>query len=93
MAQHHIAITDDFVKKTKSREAHRVGIIHTDMKPADSIEKCAHLLRSNPRNIMYFDPETRKHVKHECPEVIVDGHRDAKFAYIRDQFELVFHLF
>lgn len=86
LAQHHIALTEDFRQKARTREAHRVGIIHTDMKPADSIEKCATLLRSNPRSVMYFDPENR-HARHECPQVLVEGHRDAKFAYIRDQFE------
>ena len=87
LAQHHIALAEDYKKKARTREAHRVGIIHTDLKLADSIEKCANLLRSNPQSVLYFDPSEQKHVKHDCPRVIIDGHREAQFAYIRDQFE------
>ena len=91
LAEHHIALTEDFLRSKNKALSKRtdnkdhVGIINTELRPKDCIESCANLLRANPRNVVFSDPDTS--VQMNCPEVIIDGHVDTKFAYIRDQFE------
>ena len=83
LAEHHIAITDDFVNQKRRKDTQtRVGIITTDLKPRDAIEKCAALLEEAPAGAVLADAESAIR-----PKIIVDGHLDAKFAYIRDQLE------
>ncbi len=94
LAEHHIALTDDFIKgSSKGRPARgyltrnastHVGIIQTELSPKASIERCVDLLRKNPSSAVYRDAETPDAV---CPRVVVDGHVDTTFAYIREQFE------
>lgn len=94
LAEHHIALTEDFLRSSskdsnpsrKSRTPH-VGIINTELSPRRSIEKCAELLQTSPLNVVFADPECAVEMGLECPRVVVDGHIDTKFAYIRDQFE------
>jgi len=100
LAEHHIALTDDFIKGsskgrpgrgylTRNASTH-VGIIQTELSPKASIERCVDLLRKNPSSAVYRDAETPDAV---CPRVVVDGHVDTTFAYIREQFEyIVFEL-
>lgn len=97
LAEHHIALTDDFVKgSTKGRTGRgaltrnastRVGIIQTELSPKASIERCVDLLRKNPSSVIYRDAGTPGPSKVVCPHVVVDGHVDTTFAYIREQFE------
>ncbi|PAV20924.1 alpha-ketoacid dehydrogenase kinase [Pyrrhoderma noxium] len=93
LAEHHIALTEDFLRSKNKATSKRtdnkdhVGIINTELRPKDCIENCANVLRANPRNVVFSDPDTS--VQMNCPEVIIDGHVDTKFAYIRDQFEYI----
>ena len=83
LAEHHIAITDDFVNQKRRKDGPtRVGIISTDLRPKDAIEKCASLLDEAPSSAVLADPASTAR-----PRIVIEGHHDAKFAYIRDQLE------
>lgn len=83
LAEHHIALTDDFVnQKRRTDAATRVGIISTDLKPKDAILKCARLLDEAPAGAVLPDARSTSR-----PRVTIDGHLETKFAYIRDQLE------
>jgi pyruvate dehydrogenase kinase 2/3/4 len=86
LAEHHVALTKSLGKNSfNSPEDPHVGIIYTALNLKASIDKCVKLLRNRPQNAV--------NDKGECvsnrgwPEVIVDGHLDAKFAYIREHLE------
>lgn len=90
--EHHITVTEDFLQnndKSQSRKhsdsSARVGIITTDLKPKDSIERCIELLEVAPRQVLLVDPEKKSDER--LPRIVINGHLDTKFAYIRDQFE------
>jgi pyruvate dehydrogenase kinase 2/3/4 len=84
LCEHHIALTEIFNKRRQedSDEA-QVGIIFTGMDVKRSIEKCAMLLSQKPGNL----DGRQFNEKGKWPEVIVDGHLDTKFRYIREHFE------
>ncbi|KLO14956.1 alpha-ketoacid dehydrogenase kinase [Schizopora paradoxa] len=99
LAEHHIALTEDFIKgSTKGRPGRgaltrnastHVGIIQTELSPKASIERCVDLLRKYPSSVIYRDPENPDSKNVPCPRVVVDGHVDTTFAYIREQFEYI----
>ncbi|KAH8118303.1 alpha-ketoacid dehydrogenase kinase [Phellopilus nigrolimitatus] len=97
LAEHHIALTEEFLRvkrdsdtvKGHTRSSPHVGIIDTELKPKDIIENCAELLRLSPRGVVYADPEKVADAEVEFPLIVVDGHLDTKFAYIRDQLEYI----
>lgn len=88
LAEHQIALTNEFTKGRTQNPSTHVGIIETELNPRKSIEHCVNVLNTSPRSVLYRDatsaPDDRP-VK--CPRVIVDGHVDTTFAYIREQFE------
>ncbi|KAL1747237.1 branched-chain alpha-ketoacid dehydrogenase [Schizophyllum fasciatum] len=76
LAEHHIALTNNFNgHRLYARDPH-VGVIFTGLSVARSVEHCAKLLRRRPS-------------ERGWPEVRVDGHMDTKFAYIREHLEYV----
>ena len=83
LAEHHLALTDDFVNQKKRKDsATRVGIINTELMPKEAIEKCARLLEEAPSWAVLADANSASR-----PKIVIEGHLDAKFAYIRDQLE------
>ena len=91
LIEHHITVTEDFLaakekslSRRESESSSRVGIITTDLRPKDSIERCIELLRLAPPR-MLSDPEKGEYER--LPHIRINGHLDTKFAYIRDQFE------
>lgn len=83
LAEHHLAITGDFVNQKRRKDTQtRVGIITTDLKPKDAIDKCATLIEAAPPGAVLATAESTSR-----PKIVIDGHLDAKFAYIRDQLE------
>ena len=91
LVEHHIKVTEDYIQSKKNVQSRkhsdtsaRVGIITTDLKPKDCIERCIELLELAPRRVL-FDPD--KNYYEHLPRIIINGHLDTKFAYIRDQFE------
>lgn len=92
LAEHHIALSEIYagMHKESSGEPH-VGIIFTGLNVKRSIERCARLLRERPVWIEdhYGSGEQEGVRGNGWPEVVVDGHVDTKFAYIREHLESV----
>ncbi|KAI5125005.1 hypothetical protein M0805_007429 [Coniferiporia weirii] len=93
LAEHHIALTEDFLKNKETKDrAHagsspHVGIISTELKPKDCIERSVELLSLSPRSVVFAEPGMKADI--QVPQVVINGHLDTKFAYIRDQFEYI----
>lgn len=85
LAEHHVALTKSL--RTNSLEAQdpHVGIIYTALSLKTSFDKCVELLQSRPYWTEDDIEESRSDGR--WPEVIVDGHLDAKFSYIREHLE------
>ncbi|KAH7105664.1 branched-chain alpha-ketoacid dehydrogenase [Auriculariales sp. MPI-PUGE-AT-0066] len=92
LVQHHIALSDALAGRSGDGPPQdHVGIIYTQLSARESIERCAALLRLRPRDI--DDELGNEAVAPVWPEVVVDGHRETKFSYIREHFEyIVFEL-
>ncbi|KAI0750868.1 alpha-ketoacid dehydrogenase kinase [Daedaleopsis nitida] len=93
LAEHHIALTD-FVngRQDSTLEKESVGIICTRLKVKDCIDRCTQYLRARPDNVDE-DILSGPLNKANWSEVVVDGHVDTRFAYIRDHLEyIVFEL-
>lgn len=78
LAEHHLALTKSLGKNSLEAPDPHVGIIYTALNLKTSIDNCAKLLQKQPYTI-------EDDVK--WPEVVVDGHLDAKFSYIREHLE------
>lgn len=79
LVEHHIALSDSFrhQRQESSVSERPVGIIYTGLNVAQSIQKCATLLKERSRSDTLW------------PEVIIHGHLDTKFSYIREHLEFV----
>jgi hypothetical protein len=87
LAEHHLALSDSYngkVEESSTTEQH-VGIIYTGLNVKQSIDKCTKLLkeRSHHTDENYGVPSTH------WPDVIVEGHLDTNFAYIKEHVEFV----
>lgn len=88
LVEHHIALSNSFNGQgNHSLLNGHVGIIHTGLNMKESIDKCTNLLKARPHSILSTGTEGTENVKFECPDVIVEGHLNTKFAYIREHFE------
>ncbi|KAL0949535.1 hypothetical protein HGRIS_009585 [Hohenbuehelia grisea] len=89
LVEHHIALSDIYAGRGRETpgEPH-VGIIFTGLNVRRSIERCARLLRERPFGIEDGVWQTSGGVC-KWPEVIVDGHVDTEFAYIREHLEYI----
>ena len=86
LAEHHIALSKSFSEgKSKANQEPHVGIISTELNIKESIERCARLLAESP----LWSEEAYHHKSPKHPNVIIEGHTDTKFAYIREHFEYV----
>lgn len=87
LAEHHIALSEIHAGRRSHNEAEpHVGIIFTCLHVKRSIEKCAQLLRERPFGIEdHYGESTNE----SWPEVVVDGHIETEFAYIREHLEYV----
>ncbi|EJD53745.1 atypical/PDHK/BCKDK protein kinase, partial [Auricularia subglabra TFB-10046 SS5] len=90
LVQHHIALSQSLAGHDEDGQNH-VGIIYTALNARESVERCAALLRQRPHDI---DEDAAQEMKSAIwPEVIVDGHLETRFSYIREHFEyMVFEL-
>ena len=89
LAEHHVSLTEHFRNINKDGEAEpHVGIIFTGLNVQRSLARCAKLLRQRPLGIEGLAGLRAK----EWPEVIIDGHVDMSFAYIREQLEYVLYV-
>ncbi|KAJ3815498.1 branched-chain alpha-ketoacid dehydrogenase kinase [Lentinula aff. lateritia] len=84
LAQHHIALSENYAGKQKSWEfaEPNVGIITTGLNVKASIEKCANLLRHQSLEAKDAGGNA------EIPaEVVIEGDVDMRFSYIREHLE------
>ncbi|KAI0677540.1 alpha-ketoacid dehydrogenase kinase [Trametes maxima] len=89
LAEHHIALTKFVKSQDRSLQAHEdVGIISTELSVQDSIDRCVRYLRRRPRDVEE-DALTGPLSDADWSEVIVDGHKDTRFAYIREHLEYI----
>jgi pyruvate dehydrogenase kinase 2/3/4 len=85
LVEHHIALTKSLGKNSLEAQDPHVGIIYTALNLKTSVDKCVKLLGNRPYSIVDDTEETRS--DRAWPKVIVDGHLDAKFSYIREHLE------
>lgn len=88
LAEHHIALSEMHAgSHTDSRDDPHVGIIFTGLNVTRSIQRCVKLLRERPASTEDDIPSSK------LPKVIIDGHQDASFSYIKEHLEyIVFEL-
>ena len=90
LAEHHIALSKDY-KARQDGEGGRpdhVGVIYTGLSIRESIERCTQYLRSRAFDVD-SDMPSHSNWSADWSEVIVDGHTDTKFPYIRQHLEYV----
>ena len=63
-----------------------VGIIYTALNVKDSIDRCTSYLRNRPYDVDQ-DGQSGANVTADWSDVIVDGHLDTTFAYIKEHLE------
>ncbi|KAG6836516.1 hypothetical protein H0H93_007193 [Arthromyces matolae] len=84
LAEHHISLSEiqagTHTNGYGSEEPH-VGIIFTGLNVRRSIERCVKLLSARPLENSDGAFPTK------WPEVVIEGHLDTKFAYIREHLE------
>ena len=93
LAEHHIALSEAFAGRrgeSADGEPH-IGIIYTGLNVKRCIDKCTRLLRERPHHAEDGFGESMQSIS--WPEVVVDGHLDTKFAYIREHLESVIAIF
>ncbi|KAI0650731.1 alpha-ketoacid dehydrogenase kinase [Trametes meyenii] len=87
LAEHHIALTKFVKSQDRSPQAHEdVGIISTELSVQNSIDRCVRYLRNRPRDV---DISSGPLSDADWSEVVVDGHKDTRFAYIREHLEYI----
>lgn len=85
LAEHHITLSDSLDSKNADANDH-VGIIHTRLNVKNSIDRCAQILR---RRFFSMEGDFDEKSTHSdiLSDVIVDGHLDTEFAFIREHLE------
>ncbi|KAF4619902.1 hypothetical protein D9613_005053 [Agrocybe pediades] len=91
LAEHHIALSETFSGRGKTTEGEpHVGIIFTGLNVKQSIEHCATLLNESP---LWATESLGSGGYSKRANVLIDGHLDTNFAYIREHLEyIVFEL-
>jgi len=88
LAEHHLSLSHSFnadVKESGTSDRH-VGIIYTGLNVKRSIDKCTKLLKERS----HFIGDNHGIPSTHWPDVIVDGHLDTTFAYIKEHVEYIF---
>lgn len=82
LAHHHIALSDAYNgRDTDDDGESHVGVIYTGLSLGKSVRKVATILREAEGSQTIW------------PEVVLEGHLDAKFSYIKEHLEyIVFEL-
>ncbi|KAH0840152.1 alpha-ketoacid dehydrogenase kinase [Lanmaoa asiatica] len=87
LAEHHVALTKSLGNNSLEAQDPHVGIIYTALNLKNSVDKCVKLLQNRPYCIE--DDAEECSSNRGWPEVIVDGHLDTKFSYIREHLEYI----
>lgn len=93
LTEHHIALSKDFKTRQGGEGGRRdhVGIICTGLNVKKSIERCTKYL-TNLAFDVDDDMRLRSNTSASWSEVIVDGHEDTQFPYIKEHLEYAFLL-
>ena len=86
LAEHHLALSNAFHGKDHDPDGgDHVGIIYTNLKVKDSIQRCVRYLTEagNPSSVGEI-PEKLSLGK---PNIVIDGQLDTEFSYIREHLE------
>lgn len=86
LAEHHLALSSAFHGRDHDPDGgDHVGIIYTNLKVKDSIERCVRYLTEAAD----ASPEERIPGKTflRRPNVVIDGQLDTEFSYIREHLE------
>ncbi|CAL1700654.1 unnamed protein product [Somion occarium] len=93
LAEHHIALSQDAkeIREGRHFSDDHVGIIQTGLNVKECIDRCTTYLRCRPPDVDGDVAEGGSGA--DWSEVVIDGHLDTKFAYIREHLEyIVFEL-
>jgi hypothetical protein len=87
LAEHHIALSDFCAEKKHgfSKEERHVGIIYTGLNVEKTVQRCTALLHQLTHDSEDSDCPNSRNVR--LPEVVIEGHTSAQFAYIREHLE------
>ena len=89
LAEHHIALSDFIAGRNcgSSEEERHIGVIYTGLNVEKSVRRCTALLHQLARDS--DDPECPNSRNIRWPEVVIEGHTNTRFAYIREHLESV----
>ncbi|TFK55739.1 alpha-ketoacid dehydrogenase kinase N-terminal domain-containing protein [Heliocybe sulcata] len=92
LAEHQIALTNHVAGRRALPREGNVGIIDTGLNVSESIQKSVKFLRERPFDLEDEQVEAQDPDK-AWPEVVVEGHLNTRFSYIREHLEyIVFEL-
>lgn len=86
LAEHHVALSNAFHGRDHDPDGgDHVGIIYTNLRVKDSIQRCARYLTEaeNPSP----EEENPEKVSLRKPNIVIDGQLDTEFSYIREHLE------
>lgn len=90
LAEHHIALSKDHKARRDGEEsrADHVGIIYTGLNVQESVNRCTNYLRDRAFDVD-DDMPLNSNRWADWSEVIVDGHTETQFPYIKEHLEYV----
>jgi len=92
LAEHHIALSNHVAGRSALPGEGNVGIIDTTLNVSESIRKCVKFLRERPFDLE-DDQVAVQDQDRAWPDVVVEGHLNTKFSYIKEHLEyIVFEL-
>lgn len=90
LAEHHLALSSAFHGRDHDPDGgDHVGIIYTNLKVKDSIQRCVRYLTEAadpPSSSLEEEREPGKALLRR-PTVVIDGQLDTEFSYIREHLE------
>lgn len=90
LAEHHLALSSAFHGRDHDPDGgDHVGIIYTNLKVKDSIQRCVKYLTEAADQSPSTSPEGRDpgQAFFGRPNVVIDGQLDTEFSYIREHLE------
>lgn len=91
LVEHHVALTQGLCERDDDPDAPKhVGIIYTNLSVKESIDKCIRFLKSEEGmyGLRRLEEPTLRGTG-IWPEIIIDGHLDARFPYIKEHLEYI----
>lgn len=94
LVEHHVALTQGLCEQSQGNDdpnaPKHVGIIYTNLSIKDSIDKCIRYLKSEEGmyGLRRLEEPALKGTG-IWPEIVIDGHLDAKFPYIKEHLEYI----